>query len=893
MRFDLENNFLNKVSRNWNEEKLRIELSHYFNELDKTADIKYEETTTKGRTDMLFKDNIIELKAPGILSKTKLMEKAFIQARQYKNENIKKIYVFDGERLYALASNDQFNEISLNSRTLSNFAYNFLNNNTKLSFSKENVDSLLSPQKNKKLLSKLIENVNIEDSDDFKVWKELFQISAGTDASDDKSYLNSLKNRELIDIFGEGHPFSEMLFSLHTYFSIIVKLTITDTLSKMGILKKDNYSLKEIEDGDIFQRVNIHNFISKDLFSWATIDDELNDEINMFHNDVISEFNAVDPESFNDDFFNTVYESIIPHMVRKSLGEYYTPSDFAEKTMDFGNVDFTKKIIDPTCGSGTFVTIALNKKIESNLSLREIENSLAGIDINPVAILAAKANYLIRVTSIMSEGESVFIPIYNNDSTSINKSIKSFTNDIIEIENPDTLEKLRVQFSKIVSAETKGEFITLVDSFGPQIIRDSNHQILSKLATMLKDSSINTTERYKLKESILTSTIFDFDFIVGNPPWVKWSNLPSKYRESLHKKGVKEIFSPYPNAGGNSLDLYAPILWATSKNYLSNDGAIVMLMPMSLNYNSSLENVRKFGWLSGHKITKIHEFSSKANVFKGVKIDFGMYVINKDDDEVYLFSENRNSKPIEKYPHRNPETFTIIPFEKESDYMKVKKYLGYRDKTIKVRSGVQFSPNKYRQFVIDSEKDGILTLKSGPVRKVQKTGVEDIVLRSEKEAIVQIIRTANLKRDDAIKFYSWWAYEDGTKKELELSTIEKKYPILFESLNRIYDLIKKEKSSKFNERISKSNWWGNTRVGDYTQAPYRICFSDNGKFNPVLVTDIRLIPEGHVRFIPLYDKKEAERIFNILNKKEVKDLMNIQFLNLNKSFIPKYMYIKF
>ena len=54
--------------------------------------------------------------------------------------------------------------------------------------------------------------------------------------------------------------------------------------------------------------------------------------------------------------------------------------------------------------------------------------------------------------------------------------------------------------------------------FGPQIIEDKNHGIYTQFQDVLKEKSSNLNERYSLLEKILTSTIHNFDYIVGNPP---------------------------------------------------------------------------------------------------------------------------------------------------------------------------------------------------------------------------------------------------------------------------------------------------------------------------------------------------------------------------------------
>ena len=58
----------------------------------------------------------------------------------------------------------------------------------------------------------------------------------------------------------------------------------------------------------------------------------------------------------------------MPKSLRHALGEYYSPDWLAQRTYnEVGiNGDIQKSILDPTCGSGTFIVIAIKKMIETN-----------------------------------------------------------------------------------------------------------------------------------------------------------------------------------------------------------------------------------------------------------------------------------------------------------------------------------------------------------------------------------------------------------------------------------------------------------------------------------------------------------------------------------------------
>lgn len=890
--------FLNKIKNNsiTNEEELKIAFIILMYGFDITID-KAERKTTNGRVDCLYGKSIIEFKRPGTLKSLKKAENAVIQVQKYETEYYSYSYVFDGEFFIDNYNGHKF-EVSLTTMQLLIKSLGISANMDKISLNKDSVDSKLSLKNKEVKLLVMDMYYEIEkqqlNNDEFLAWKKLFSITIphGTE----KSYLLSKKMTEISEIFGENINFDIALFVLHTYYSIVVKNVVISNLLQNKILEIDLNDLNNfetLENGIFFERIGIFNMFNNDMFSWyAKSSTRLTANILKFRQTIFN-FETTPLKSLSEDIFNLIYESIVPHSVRKSLGEYYTPPSVAKEIMQFGNVDYKKKIVDPACGTGTFLNVVIEEKIKLNMTVEEILTSIMGADINPVAIIAARANILIRVVFLDSfeKSKNYFIPVFNVDSTEIiQKNVFLHNTEIVDFFSTNQEYKISCSVYQFLE---KNDQYTIEKQIEHATLTGLSTKVISVLQQLNKVlHNKKGAERLSIKQNFYAALQSKFDYIVGNPPWVKWQHLPSTYREKLKNEGHDVLFSPYRNSGGNSLDLFAPILMAASINYLEKNGEIIMIMPMSLNFNASFHNVRKFNFLNGQKIKKIMDFDSKNNVFKDVDINFGYYVISNEQSLEYVKIDSRG-RAITKFPIINPYTNAIIPFDSKEDFDSVQPYLGLRSKGISVRSGVQFSPNYYRQFIIVSKSDGILKLKSADIRKVQKIGIEKIDICAEEGAIKPIIRSTDLRSGMNCKIYSWWLYEKGSKEPFPFEKVRDKFPVLADNLTRIVDKLDPKNSSDFNKRISKSTWYSNTRVGKYTQAPYRICFSDNGNFDPVLVTDTDLIPEGHVRFIPYYDEHSAKKAFEILSKPSVKKLMNTQFLNLNKSFLPEYMWIKF
>ena len=91
-------------------------------------------------------------------------------------------------------------------------------------------------------------------------------------------------------------------------------------------------------------------------------------------------------------FAAILYETVIPPDERRQLGEYYTPDWLARAIVREVVTDpLDQYVLDPSCGSGTFVAEAVNHFIEAanetSLDPKEVLEwlrfSVAGIDVHP------------------------------------------------------------------------------------------------------------------------------------------------------------------------------------------------------------------------------------------------------------------------------------------------------------------------------------------------------------------------------------------------------------------------------------------------------------------------------------------------------------------------------
>ena len=128
--------------------------------------------------------------------------------------------------------------------------------------------------------------------------------------------------------------------------------------------------------------------------------------------------------SADEDLLESLYQELFPRRLRHALGEYYTPRWLAEHLLDQAGYlgDSTQRLLDPACGSGTFLLAALGRargKVSAGGAMadgRALQGAIVGFDLNPLAVLAARANYRLALGALALGAAPGEIPIYLRDT---------------------------------------------------------------------------------------------------------------------------------------------------------------------------------------------------------------------------------------------------------------------------------------------------------------------------------------------------------------------------------------------------------------------------------------------------------------------------------------------
>ena len=415
----------------------------------------------------------------------------------------------------------------------------------------------------------------------------------------------------------------------HTYLVTLVKLIVFLRLSGGEFFKEED--LRKVLTGEYFASYGIANLIEEDFFAWVLHPDITDDILRLVHR-ITKELMRYDLSQIDEDFFKEIYQEIVKRSDRHRIGEYYTPEWLVESILNevlelfFARNERAPRILDPACGSGTFLCNViriltrdfLRKGKQPTEILDYILQNVVGVDINPLAVVIARANYVLALGDLLKVGKRKIIPIYVADSikppkvtrTIMGKGKIKIYEHSVQIPNKGRANSYRVQIPEsVLSNETI--FSKVLDGFKSSISsyclrRDGKESlgVFSKSVPRLSEDELlilrgTLSTIFKLIHegndaiwAFMLSNIYapvtlmktKFDIVCGNPPWIAMRYVENKNYQDFLKD---EVLS-YGLLESDQVHLFTHMEMATlffcrtADLYLDDDCLLAFVMPRSV-----------------------------------------------------------------------------------------------------------------------------------------------------------------------------------------------------------------------------------------------------------------------------------------------------------------------
>jgi len=206
-----------------------------------------------------------------------------------------------------------------------------------------------------------------------------------------------------------SEDFFEDLFIRHTLMHMTVLASLAKALNKNG------------DPMDICSGTLLNVDVALPYLNWWKVIiinpryKQIRSKLTKILRDIVLRVNLIDwTYAEAEDVFRILYEFLVDPITRRKIGEYYTPLWIVEYMLNEFDLK-GKVILDPFCGSGTFLILAFYKKVKEE-SIDRAYSSLVGFDINPLAVAIARAELILAYFRVKGSSPSLPPRIYHCDT---------------------------------------------------------------------------------------------------------------------------------------------------------------------------------------------------------------------------------------------------------------------------------------------------------------------------------------------------------------------------------------------------------------------------------------------------------------------------------------------
>lgn len=755
--------------------------------------------------------------------------------------------------------------------------------------------------------------------------------------------------------------FLSFFFALDTYYGLLMKLLAYQvvgfyTLKNVAGLpladweKLDSAVLKEklteLEDGGIFRSLGIRNFLEGDLLSWYLND--WNDPIEKAIRGIVERLNQYDPETMElvpdetRDILKKLYQFLVPKQIRHDLGEFYTPDWLAERTLNqvgYGVKEkdlLKKRLLDPGCGSGTFDILAIKRAkeharlygISPAETLELITKNIVGFDLNPLAVISARTNYLLAIADLLKykKGE-ITIPIYLCDSInppSAKHQDELFDQEVGHYQISTSVGPFRFPEALVQKALIQKVTVLLEDGVKKkQTTKQFLDRVHAELTTEPKDIKkfdLALGETYeklieleqkgingiwaRIIKNAFAPLMYEnyFDFIVGNPPWVNWNSLPKEYRELSipvwRKYDLFEHKGLDARLGKACDDISILMTYVSIDKYLKNKGRLCIVITQTLFKTvGGGEGFRRFRLgrngipfkvLQVDDMTDLQPFDSATNrtsVFfcqKGDETDYPVeYHIWRKKEQGSIAIDFEWKEVVQKT--------TIKHFKAQSiDGSLQGSWMTARPKALKClkhivgkseyqgRIGSHTGGANGIYWIEPTGKSTKDTLEVQNLFDIGKNKYKGVKLSVERDLVYPLVRGRDTKRWHSSPNTFILLPQDISQpnRAFDQVVLKKKFPKTHQYFEEFQNELLSRTHYKAHFKIQRAPYYSIYNVGPYTFAPYKVVWSEIGHDVQAAVVSSHesdhlgvkmVVPDHTVVTISFDDVSEAHFVCGMLN----------------------------
>lgn len=393
----------------------------------------------------------------------------------------------------------------------------------------------------------------------------------------------------------------DALFLQHTYLTIVVKAIAARVLD----LPVDDPAA--LLSGRALADEGILGAVEADFFDWPLRLPAGADLVREVAQGA-ARFRLRDVET---DVLKILYESLIDPDQRHDLGEYYTPDWLAARVVAAAvDAPLTQRVLDPACGSGTFLFHAVRRLVAAGQAagwpgpriLEACADQVRGLDVHPVAVTLARVTWLLALGELVGDRPAkLTVPVFLGDAMQWNLRRTLDSADVLvevpggaPLQIPAGFAEDQAVFEQGLDALNQG----LQDDAAPEAVGRALRRIQGAApadADALAETFRALQALYRAGRNGIWTFVFRnlvrpvwlsrpeqrADVLVGNPPWIVYRHLSPGMKDRL-----REALRTYGLWAGGALatqqDMCA-LFWARgAERYVAPGGRRAFVLPYAV-----------------------------------------------------------------------------------------------------------------------------------------------------------------------------------------------------------------------------------------------------------------------------------------------------------------------
>lgn len=437
------------------------------------------------------------------------------------------------------------------------------------------------------------------------------------------------------------------------YILTLAKLICANVLSGKGLIS-DDVELQSILDGSFFKARGLPNLVEYDYFGWLNAGPYVSDLVEVAR-EIQDDLRAYDFESSPaEDLFGSLMAQLAARSQRLLLGQEWTPTWLARKLVDHVMSALPKdqqpRFVDMCCGSGAMVVETVKRTQQRLLAagyaagqpaaLNELASAITAFDIDPLAVMLAKAGWVLASKEWLVPGHETQIPVYHADSLFANTPITKVFSASGEEHRKLNLDTEVVELPQFLITSSRQTLFDAMLSRGYEMAMSSaaaasttlrDHDIETLVDAVVADTGVplsldekatsidfckkllcalerlqragrNGIWAFVLRNSFRPMLMAGrFNGVVTNPPWLALSKIASNpYQFALKSKadayGIKASGSSHLH-----VEIATIFLLHAVDRYLAPNAVIGCILPDTVLNGSHHEPFRSHGYLTANR----------------------------------------------------------------------------------------------------------------------------------------------------------------------------------------------------------------------------------------------------------------------------------------------------